>query len=98
DVQLCELANPAKWDNPELMAVLRDLKLPAEHRLAMHRKAYEFTQTGWGLRRLGALDENTRILCVGAGHAALLYSLATPAGRALATALYQGTWQSRGSL
>ena len=49
DVQLCELANPAKWDNPEWMAVLRELKLPAEHRLAMHRKAYEFTQTVWGL-------------------------------------------------
>ena len=98
DVQLCELANPAKWDNPEWMAVLRELKLPAEHRLAMHRKAYEFTQTVWGLRRLGALDDATRILSVGAGHEALLYWLANQAGWVLATDLYQGAWQSQGSL
>ena len=92
DVQLCELANPAKWDNPEWTAVLRELKLPAEHRLAMHRKAYEFTQTVWGLRRLGALGDDTRILSVGAGHEALLYWLANHAGRVLATDLYQGVW------
>ena len=98
DVQLCELANPAKWDNPEWMAVLRELKLPAEHRLAMHRKAYEFTQTVWGLRRLGALTDTTRIVSVGAGHEALLYWLANQAGWVLATDLYQGAWQSEGSL
>ena len=27
DTQLCELANPAKWDNPEWMTLLRDLKV-----------------------------------------------------------------------
>src|SRR4051794_10603074 len=27
DVQLCELANPAKWDNPEWIALLRSLGL-----------------------------------------------------------------------
>ena len=27
DTQLCELANPAKWDNPEWMTRLRDLKV-----------------------------------------------------------------------
>ncbi len=98
DVQLCELANPAKWDNREWMAVLRELKLPAEHRLAMHRKAYEFTQTVWGLRRLGALTDTTRIVSVGAGHEALLYWLANQAGWVLATDLYQGVWQSEGAL
>lgn len=98
DVQLCELANPAKWDNPDWMAVLKELKLPAEHRLAMHRKAYEFTQTVWGLRRLGALDDTTRIVSVGAGHEALLYWLANAAGYVLATDLYQGAWQSEGAL
>jgi SAM-dependent methyltransferase len=98
DVQLCELANPAKWDNPDWVAVLKELKLPAEHKLAMHRKAYEFTQTVWGLRRLGALDDTTRIVSVGAGHEALLYWLANSAGYVLATDLYQGAWQSEGAL
>jgi SAM-dependent methyltransferase len=98
DVQLCELANPAKWDNPDWVAVMKALKLPAEHKRAMHRKAYEFTQTVWGLRRLGALDDTTRILSVGAGHEALLYWLANAAGYVLATDLYQGAWQSKGAL
>jgi SAM-dependent methyltransferase len=98
DVQLCELANPAKWDNPDWLAVLKELKLPAEHRLAMHRKAYEFTQTVWGLRRLGALTGETRILSVGAGHEALLYWLANHAGAVLATDLYSGGWRSEGAL
>jgi SAM-dependent methyltransferase len=98
DIQLCELANPAKWDNPDWVRVLKELKLPAEHKLAMHRKAYEFTQTVWGLRRLGALDDTTRIVSVGAGHEALLYWLANAAGYVLATDLYQGAWQSEGAL
>ena len=98
DVQLCELANPAKWDNPEWLAVLRELGLPAGHKLAMHRKAYEFTQTVWGLRRLGALTPETRVLSVGAGHESLLYWLANQAAFVLATDLYQGEWRSEGAL
>ena len=43
DAQLCELANPAKWDNPEWMTLLRDLKVIAPDKAAMHRKGYEFT-------------------------------------------------------
>lgn len=94
DVQLCELANPAKWDNPDWMAVLRELALPASHKLAMHRKAYEFTQTVWGLRRLGLLDDRVSILSVGAGHESLLYWLANHAGRVVATDLYEGEWRA----
>lgn len=98
DVQLCELANPAKWENPDWMRVLRALQLPAEHRLAMHRKAYEFTQAVWGLQRLGALAEDARILSVGAGHEELLYWLANQVRFVMATDLYQGAWQSEGAL
>ena len=98
DVQLCELANPAKWDNPEWLRVLKELRLPAEHKLAMHRKAYEFTQTVWGLRRLGALTEETTVVSIGAGHEALLYWLANQVKFVLATDLYQGEWRSEGAL
>jgi SAM-dependent methyltransferase len=97
DVQLCELANPAKWDNPEWMAVLDELQLPAAPKLAMHRKAYEFTQTVWGLRRLGSLTGEAAVLSVGAGHEPLVYWLANQAGRVVATDLYKGNWQARGS-
>ncbi len=52
DTQLCELANPAKWDNEEWLDLLRSLGL-SDDKLAMHRKPYEFTQLLYGCRRLG---------------------------------------------
>ena len=92
DVQLCELANPAKWDNDEWLATLRDLGLDADKR-SMHRKPYEFTQLVYGSRRLGALREDSTILSVGAGHELLLYWLANHARQVVATDMYEGVWQ-----
>ena len=37
DTQLCELANPAKWDNDEWLEILRSLGL-TDDKLSMHRK------------------------------------------------------------
>ena len=68
DVQLCELANPAKWDNPEWHAILRSLVAVPTDQGSMHRKSYEFTQLLFGLDRLGAIREDARVLSVGAGH------------------------------
>ena len=94
DVQLCELANPAKWDNPDWHAILRSLvSVPTDH-ASMHRKAYEYAQTIFGLKRLGKLDQATRVLSVGAGHEVILYWLANHVGRVMATDLYEGEWQS----
>jgi SAM-dependent methyltransferase len=92
DVQLCELANPAKWDNPAWTAHLRSLGL-TDHKLSMHRKFYEFTQLAYGLERLGLLNDSTSVLSVGAGHEAVLYWLANHVGRVAATDLYEGIWQ-----
>ena len=94
DVQLCELANPAKWDNTDWRAVMHSLRLPAEKKLAMHRKAYEFTQTAWGLQRLGALTEDATVLSVGAGHESLGYWLANRVRWVIATDLYPGEWEA----
>lgn len=93
DVQLCELANPAKWDNPDWMAILRSLALP-DHKIAMHRKAYEFTQLAFGLGRLGYLRDDVSVVSVGAGHECVLYWLANHTGRVVATDMYEGVWQS----
>ena len=98
DVQLCELANPAKWDNPDWMAWLRSLGTEPDDKLAMHRKTYEFTQTVFGLDRLGLLREDVSVLSVGAGHESLLYWLANRVGRVVATDLYEGEWQTFGSM
>src|SRR5262245_57959262 len=52
DVQLSELANPAKWDNPDWIRLLKSLNVVPHHKLAMHRKSYEWTQLLFGLTRL----------------------------------------------
>jgi SAM-dependent methyltransferase len=94
DTQLCELANPAKWDNPDWHDILRSLVSVPTDKASMHRKAYEYAQTIFGLRRLAALDESTRVLSVGAGHEVILYWLANHVGQVIATDLYDGEWQS----
>ena len=95
DVQLCELANPAKWDNPDWMALLRDMHLPALEKQQMHRKAYEFTQLGFGLRRLGHLRDDATVLSVGAGHEEILYWLANNVGWIIGVDSYSSDWKER---
>jgi SAM-dependent methyltransferase len=95
DVQLCELANPAKWDNPEWVAILKSLASAPIEKAQMHRKAYELTQTIFGLQRLGGVVETARVLSVGAGHEPILYWLANRTGKVVATDLYDGEWQQK---
>jgi SAM-dependent methyltransferase len=92
DVQLCELANPAKWDNDEWLALLRSLGL-SDEKLAMHRKPYEFTQLLFGCRRLGVLRDDASFVSIGAGHEHVLYWLANHVARIVATDMYEGSWQ-----
>ncbi len=96
DVQLCELANPAKWLNPDWMAFLRGLGL-SDHLLAMHRKGYEFSQLLFGLERLGFLRPDAAVLSVGAGHEHPVYWLSNRVRRVVATDLYEGVWQASGA-
>jgi len=98
DIQLCELANPAKWDNPDWIRLMRSLVSVPHHKLAMHRKSYEWTQLLFGLQRLGKLGDDSSILSVGAGHECVLYWLANHAGQVVATDLYEGRWQSDGAM
>jgi len=97
DVQLCELANPAKWDNPEWLRILKSLQDPPHHKLAMHRKSYEWTQLLFGLTRLDRLHDRTSVLSVGAGHECVLYWLANHVGRVVATDAYAGRWREEGA-
>lgn len=94
DEQLCELANPAKWDNPEWMTLLRSLGSLPDHKMAMHRKSYEFTQLLFGLGRLGYLRDDVSVVSVGAGHECVLYWLANRVARVVATDTYDGVWQT----
>jgi SAM-dependent methyltransferase len=92
DTQLCELANPAKWENEEWLDLLRSLGL-TDDKLVMHRKPYEFTQLLFGCRRLGMLREDASFISIGAGHEQVLYWLANHVQRVVATDLYEGAWQ-----
>ena len=92
DCQLCELANPAKWDNEAWVDILRSLGL-ADDKLSMHRKPYEFAQLIYGCRALGALRDEASIVSVGAGHELVLYWLANHVRRVIATDMYEGVWQ-----
>jgi SAM-dependent methyltransferase len=94
DTQLCELANPAKWDNPEWMDLLRSLGL-SDDRFSMHRKPYELTQFLYGCSRLGALTPDAEVVSIGAGHEIVLYWLANRVKRVVATDLYEGYWTER---
>ena len=92
DVQLCELANPAKWDNPEWLGILADMGLSVDRR-DMHRKPYEFAQLVFACRALGALREDSQVISVGAGHEQILYWLANHVRQVIATDMYEGVWQ-----
>lgn len=92
DTQLCELANPAKWDNEEWLDLLRNLGL-TDDKVAMHRKPYEFTQLLYGCRQLGMLRPDTSFVSIGAGHEQVLYWLANHVQRVVATDMYEGDWQ-----
>jgi len=93
DVQLCELANPAKWDNPEWTSLLASLKTMPVDKMSMHRKGYEFAQLLFGLTRLGRLAPDVRVLSVGAGHEAPLYWLANRVRLVVATDMYDTPWR-----
>jgi SAM-dependent methyltransferase len=92
DTQLCELANPAKWDNAEWLDILRSLGL-ADDKLSMHRKPYELAQLIYGCRALGVLRDDASIVSVGAGHEPVLYWLANHVRRVIATDIYEGIWR-----
>lgn len=92
DTQLCELANPAKWDNEDWLDILRSLGL-SDDKLAMHRKPYEFTQLIYGCKRLGLLRPDASFISIGAGHEHVVYWLANHVGRVVATDMYEGSWQ-----
>ena len=92
DVQLCELANPAKWDNPEWVDILRSL--------GPHRRqgvdAPESVRVHSVRVRVPAVrraDGGCAVVSVGAGHELVLYWLANHVGAVVATDIYGGAWK-----
>jgi SAM-dependent methyltransferase len=94
--RLNELVNPRRWLEPEWLARLLDLRVVPPTLDQLHRKGFEWTQTVYGLEKLGKLGEGVRCLGVGSGHEPLVYWLANHAGEVIATDLYEGVWSRQG--
>ncbi|MBY0574762.1 MAG: class I SAM-dependent methyltransferase [Undibacterium sp.] len=102
-LQLNELTNPNKWDNPEWMAVHRELESYSvdkhcfsETKEYAYRKGWEWTQCLFGLDQLGAIHANAKGLGVGAGHEPILYYLTDRIAEVVGTDLYgNAAWSGR---
>lgn len=94
-VPLSEVVNVARYDDPEWMALHRDIEAYSIDKHVflhtgnqVHRKGWEWTQAIYGLKKLGKLTPNARGIGVGAGREAIIFYLADQVGEVLATDLY----------
>jgi SAM-dependent methyltransferase len=98
--------NPAKYEDPEWLAVHHDLERYALDKHCfrncsgeVYRKGWEWTQCVYGLRKLGMLEPHHAALGVGAGRECVIYYLADHVARVVATDLYGGTrWTAEGGM
>ncbi len=91
-VQINELTNPYKWLDPDWRKFGDDLLVVPMGLNQMHRKAFEWIQTLYGLSVTGKLCEKSRVLGVGTGHEPIVYWLARNAGEVMATDLFDEEW------
>ena len=84
-VKLCDLRD---FDDPELVAAMREIQLEADPSTHIERKAWEMGMLALFLEDTGHLDEASEVLAVGAGTEPVLYWLANRVGRVVATDIY----------
>lgn len=93
---LCELCNPARYDDPQWMAIHRELETYSVDKHCFHhtngghvyRKGWEWTHCLYALERLGALVPSAAALGVGAGREPVLFYLADRIQSVTAVDLY----------
>ena len=79
------ILNPSSWNDPSWLYYLNELKLDKSR---MVRKIWEFTQTVYGLDKLGYLKEENIALDVGAGTERPLFYLANRLKKVIGFDLY----------
>jgi hypothetical protein len=98
---LCQLTDIFKWYEPEWREVMAALQAcpPYEPPDFIHRKAWEWVHTVYGLRQLGMLGRDKRGLGVGIGWEPLSYFFANHADHVFATDLYaaEDQWSTTGA-
>jgi SAM-dependent methyltransferase len=92
---LCEVVNPAKYEDPEWLAIHHDLERYSIDKHCfrnrsgeVYRKGWEWTQCVYGLEKLGMIQAHHSALGVGAGRECVIYYLADHIARVTATDLY----------
>ncbi len=89
DYRICELVNVDKWYSVEWAKIQEELKIPIYYPPDfVHRKAWEFIQCVYGLKKLNVLNENSDCLGVGVGHEPLIYYFSNIVKHVIATDLY----------
>jgi len=84
-VKLCDRQD---FDDPALRERIRSIVPGLQPEEELHRKLWEYAVLTMFLEEVGALDEETEVLSVGAGHEEVLYWLANRVGRVVATDIY----------
>jgi SAM-dependent methyltransferase len=86
--QYVKLCDRLDFDDPGLVAMLRDMQPGQSAEEERHRKQWEYAMLGLYLDDVGALNEHAEALSVAAGHETPLYWLANRIGHVVATDIY----------
>jgi SAM-dependent methyltransferase len=90
--KLCDLPD---FEDPDMRARIREIA-PGPEEEELHRKNWEYAMLALFLEDVGLLNDETRVLSVGAGHEEVLFWLANKVGRVVATDLYgEGDFSAR---
>ena len=102
---LCEVCNPARYDDPQWMATHREIETYSVDKHVfrhtngghVYRKGWEWTQCLYALETLGAIQPSATALGVGAGHEPVLFYLADRIASVTGLDLYGNEgWSSSG--
>ncbi len=102
DIDLSELTNPARYDDPEWMRIHRDLEAYAIDKHCfrhtsgqVYRKGWEWTHCLFGLQQLGAITPSASAVGVGVGREPVIFYLADRIAAVVATDMYDnGAWST----
>lgn len=83
-MKFCKLADITDWQDPEFQATASMLKCDDQS-----RKAWEFIHVYQGLKQLGLLNGESKIIGLGVGHECLIYAFTNVCQQVIATDLYQ---------
>ena len=86
--QYAKLCDRRDFDDPRLVAAMREIQAEPDPATHIERKTWEMGMLALFLEETGRLQEDTEVLAVGAGTEPVLFWLANRVGRVVATDIY----------